>query len=316
MREARFVDSTKAKSKTYTKAGYGLASCHHGEILQGMFYEADGSLRRGLVTLPCDRYQAGAHFIPDDSGRLTVEPAFKKKALRAVQVTLNHLREVHVGGRLIVESDIPEGWGLGSSTGDVVAAIMAVADALEVELTEEQIGALAVESETAADSIMFIDRCVLFAQRDGRVIEDFGGGFPSFEVLGFNTEPNSNGVDTLAFEPAKYNWQEIDRFAKLRDIMRRAVVLQDAKLVGQVATESSEINQSYLPKLRFDDLQKLALQVGAMGLQMAHSGTVGGFMFEPGLDALDERIEEATAKLKEWGFEITCRFLVGDRKKS
>lgn len=312
MRDARFVDLASAGQKTYTKAGYGLAICHHGEILQGMFYRSDGSLRRGLVTLPCDRYQAGAHFIPDRSGRLVVEPEFKKKALRAVEVTLSNLRAQQVGGRLIVESDIPEGWGLGSSTGDVVAAIMAVADALEIELPEEQIGALAVESETAADSIMFIDQAVLFAQRDGVVIEDFGGPFPSFEVLGFNTEPHSNGVDTLAFEPANYNLEEIDRFVKLRDIMRRAVQLQDASLVGQVATESSEINQHYLPKLRFSDLQKLTMQIGSLGLQVAHSGTVGGFLFKPGQDALDERIAEAEAKLKEWGFSITCRFLVGD----
>ncbi|TCP54477.1 threonine kinase [Tumebacillus sp. BK434] len=311
MQDTRSIDSTKANVKAYSKAGYGLAICHHGEILQGKFYDADGTLRRGLVTLPCDQYQAGAHFVPDASGILTVEPSFKKKALRAALVTLENLKERKVGGRLVVDSDIPEGWGLGSSTGDVVATIMAVANALEIELSEERIGALAVESETAADSIMFIDRCVLFAQRDGLVIEDFGGQFPAFEVLGFNTEPNSNGVDTLAFEPANYNVQEIDRFVKLRDIMRRAVQLQDAKLIGQVATESSEINQNYLPKLRFDDLQKLGLQIGSVGLQMAHSGTVGGFMFEPGAACLDERMAEATAKLVEWGFEITCRFQVG-----
>ncbi|ASS74672.1 hypothetical protein CIG75_06600 [Tumebacillus algifaecis] len=315
MQETRFKDSTNGKTNAYSKAGYGLAICHHGEILQGKFYDRDGTLRRGLVTLPCDRYQAGAHFVPDGSGMLTVEPAFKKKALRAVRVTLDHLKELKVGGRLIVDSDIPEGWGLGSSTGDVVAAIMAVADALEIELTEEHVGALAVESETAADSIMFIDRAVLFAQRDGLVIEDFGGQFPSFEVLGFNTEPNSNGVDTLAFEPANYNMHEIDRFVKLRDIMRQAVQLQDAKLLGQVATESSEINQFYLPKLRFDDMQKLAQEIDSVGLQMAHSGTVGGFIFDPGTALLDEKMAEASAKLIEWGFEITCRFQVGESKK-
>src|SRR5205814_743176 len=47
----------------------GIASAHHGEVLQGVF-EADGRLHRALVTLPCGFMTSEATFVPDHTGRV------------------------------------------------------------------------------------------------------------------------------------------------------------------------------------------------------------------------------------------------------
>ncbi len=50
---------------TRTRIGVGFAQGHHGELLQGMFADATGRLRRALVTLPA----------PDRGSRAVFHPA-------------------------------------------------------------------------------------------------------------------------------------------------------------------------------------------------------------------------------------------------
>jgi uncharacterized protein involved in propanediol utilization len=129
---------------------------------------------------------------------------------------------------------------------------------------------------------------------------------PALEVLGFNTDPH--GVDTLTFPPARYTWWEIEAFRPLVGLIRRAAYSQDPALVGQAASASARINQRHLPKPRFDQLEAVVEAVGALGLQVAHSGTLVGLLFDPADPLLDERINEAQALLAEMTFDTTWRF--------
>jgi uncharacterized protein involved in propanediol utilization len=277
--ERNAVEGTAEPCKGVT--GRGAAHAHHGEIMQGVFEGECGQMKRGLVTLLCSTYQSTAEFMPAEDGEVRVEPGGRAKAKRAAQLTLGRLRTGTVGGRLRISSNIPMGLGLGSSTADVTATIRAVANALEVTLPAAVIADLAVQAEVASDSLMFDERAVLFAQREGRVIEDFFAATPPLVVVGCDTDLSGRGVDTLEFEPATYSWREVETFRVLRGLLRRALRCADPALLGRVATASANINQRFLPKPDFDWLKSLASQVKALGIQVAHSGTVVGLLFSP-----------------------------------
>lgn len=295
---------TFSSSITEGPIGQGCAMAHHGELLQGMFVGPTDRPLRGLVTLPCQLYRSEAVFRPGGAG-VRVQPEWKWKARHAAELTLAHIGADAVGGELHLSSTIPIGWGMGSSTSDVIAAIRATADGFGVQLPRVEVARLAVTAETASDSIMFGDHALLFAQRDALIIEDFGTVFPAFEVLGFST---GSGVDTLEFTPAEYDDRDIERFEELRVLLREGMKDHDPGLVGYVATASSRINQRYLPKPEFDRLLLLADACGAVGVQVAHSGSVVGVLFNSDDVEVESRVEKAGAALGELGFGPTWRF--------
>jgi uncharacterized protein involved in propanediol utilization len=55
------------------------------------------------------------------------------------------------------------------------------------------------------------------------------------------------------------------------------------------------------------ELLRLAREAGALGVQVAHSGTVAGFLFETGR-AGAERAEHARAGLRRLGVDRTWEF--------
>ncbi|HWO23358.1 MAG TPA: amino acid adenylation domain-containing protein [Kofleriaceae bacterium] len=301
--------------------GRGTAHGHHGEILQGVFGfggagagAGGGEPRRALVTLPCAIFHSEASFEPalepslepGGAAALTVDPDWRCKALRAAELTLAWLGQRPDRGRLQVRSNIPVGWGLGSSTSDVIAAIHAVAAAFHRTLDPRMVAHLAVEAETASDATMFCDQAVLFAHRDGEVLESFGRPLPPLEVLGFNTD--AGGVDTLRTRPAEYSWQEIEAFRPLLGLLRRAVEAQSPRLVAQIATASARISQRHLAKPAFAAIEELAAQVGALGIQVAHSGTVVGLLFDPERNNR-QRIARAEEQLARAGLGPTWHFV-------
>ena len=302
-----------AQTSASLRTGYASAQAHHGEILQGVVAGGDGRPHRILVSLSCVSQASEALFVLENCKHITVEPAWKIKSSRAADLTLEYGNSAQRGGRLQIRSKTPVCWGLGSSTSDVTATICAVADALGVCLSAEVVARLAVKAEIASDSLMFIDRAVLFAQREGAVIEDFGGAIPPLAVLGLNTDQTGRGVDTLKLKPARYSWWEIEAFRPLVGLMRQAVRTQDAKLVGQVASASARINQRFLPKPHFDELEKLVNKVDALGIQVAHSGTIVGLIFDPESDYIEQQIHCAREYLSEMGFRSIWRFQTNDR---
>jgi uncharacterized protein involved in propanediol utilization len=286
------------------EGSHGSSIAHHGEILQGIFETPDGQLQRALVTLPCRLLHSFAAFRPG-AGALSVAPAWRVKALEAARLTLAHLGVPEQGGVLTITANVPVGWGLGSSTSDVIATIRAVAKAFNRQLAPEALASLAVRAEVASDSTMFEDRAVLFAHRDGNLLEDFSRALPSLEVLGFNV---ADGVDTVGMQPAAYTLSEIEAFRPLLGLLRRALYTQDASLVGLVASASARINQRHLPKPYFDRLEALVDDLGAAGLQVAHSGSVVGLLFDMADPLRDERIAAGSAKLAELGCRSVWRF--------
>jgi uncharacterized protein involved in propanediol utilization len=289
------------------RTGHGEVHAHHGEVVQGMFYAPEGTVEHALVTLPCALFATRASFRPVRSGPLVVEPGDRGRARLAARLTLDALGRTGWGGSLRIEGNVPLRWGCGSSTTDVLSTIRAVADAFGTVLEPAWIARISVAAETASDSLMYgPERAVLFAQRRGSVLLDLGGPLPAVRVLGLNTEVD-RGVETLALPPMAYSAWEVEAFRAVLGMLRRAVEHQDPRLLGRVATASTVITQRHRPKRFMPELLQLAREVGAVGVQVAHSGTVAGLMFEP--DALaGARMERARAALRRLGVDTTWEF--------
>lgn len=294
------------------RAGVASTPVHHGEILQGVFRH-EGGMYRGLVTLPCAMYRVNARFVTEGHAGVTVTPHWKDKARRAAELTLAELG-LPASGRLELSGDVPVCRGFGSSTSDVLAAIGAVTDAFCHALPDKAVARIAVRAETASDSLMFGSAAVLFAHREGNIIEDFGYPLPPVRILGFGSRAGgtSHGVDTLALPPAHYSTRQIDRFAELRDMLRRAVLAKDVTLLGEVATASTWINQQQLPIPHLESLLAVVREAGAVGLQTAHSGDIAGVMFDRDDPEVHTRISRARQLLRAIGITEQWDFSTDD----
>ena len=247
-----------------------------GELVQGMLGDT-----HFLVTCPVDffariRVDIGEQF----SG--VVGPADCPKAAEAVTHTLAYLGKPHLGAEINVSNPIPRGKGFGSSSADVAAAIAATALALGVELTPAQIGKLAVETEPT-DGIMF-PGIALFDHREGLIAEELGPPLP-MEILALDF---GGQIDTLAFnrQDRRREWQAISgETSRALDMVREGIRLRDTGLVGKGATHSALAAQEVLFKPRLAEVMKFAESVGAVGVNVAHSGTAIGVL----LDATQRR---------------------------
>ncbi|WP_244621889.1 kinase [Neomesorhizobium albiziae] len=194
-------------------------------------------------------------------------------------MTLAHLGFPGAGGALSIASAIPVGHGYGSSTADVVASIRATAAAYDVKLRASSVSRIAVAAEGASDAIAYEDQAVLFAQREGIVVEELGGALPALLVVGFKAN-GGQPIDTLRLTPARYSSEEIQLFRVLRGLASRAVRLQDPYLLGRAATISAQISQHHLPKQHFNIALDIANRNGACGVQVAHSGSLIGIILD------------------------------------
>jgi uncharacterized protein involved in propanediol utilization len=287
------------------RVGYGSCHAHHGELLQGQISNEKGYPRRCLMTLPCEGFYSEVSFFPDSSGELRVDPAHKEKTRRTVELLFGYLEYHEAGGLIQVSSNIEECKGYGSSTADCVAGALAAADAFRLRLPEEDIAQLIVQAEQASDNVMF-SNAVLFAHREGIVIEDYAKPVPEIEMLGIDTEPEGT-INTLGYTPVSYSRKEVQYFEMLVAALKRAIRTQDRQLLGCIATASANINEQFLPKPGYKEIQALAERMGALGVAVAHSGTVVSIMLDPTDEKLEWKAEALYKNVACLGFSNILR---------
>ncbi|WP_329404817.1 GHMP kinase [Streptomyces melanogenes] len=294
--------------------GTGHAPCHHGELLQGVFLDDDGHRCAGLVTLPMAGPGSGAEFVrrPGTAPEaLTVVPADRTKAARAAALAVADCAERNgqppCGGELRLTGDIPVGLGMGSSTSDVIAAVRAVADSYGLRLAPGTVARLAVRAESACDPLMLDGRPVLFAQREGRVLEVLGPALPPLVVVGCALGGGAP-VDTLSLPVREPGDRDLRAWERMRTGLRRAVATGDVRLLGQVATASARRGQQVLGHPEFDALTAIARRAGAAGVQIAHSGAVAGVLFDPAAPGLRHRVRSCLRALDAHAIPATRTF--------
>ena len=257
-----------------------------GELVQGML---DGHYF--LVTCPIDFYSRVTVEI-HDNGAVVAGPDNCPKSRAAVAATLQRLGHPNLGAGLKIGNPIPRSKGMGSSSADVAAAITATGLALGQELTPQIVAELALSVEPS-DGVMF-PGIVLFDHRDGQIFEDLGPP-PPMEIVALDF---GGSVDTLEFNRVdrRSQWQSLSsETEKALELVRRGIQNRDPALVGQGATISAEAGQQVLEKPQLLRVKTFVQTVGAVGVCVAHSGTVIGVL----LDARQRRGKSTFRQARE-----------------
>jgi len=247
-----------------------------GELAQGVI---EGI--HFLVTCPVDFYSRVKVDIYAD-GPGVEAPEDCDKAAAAVRRTLFHLKNAKVRAKLTINNPIPRGKGMASSSADLAAAIAATGLALGEEISPYQIAQIALSIEPT-DGIM-IPGVALFDHRAGIIRESLGPP-PPMEIVALDL---GGTVDTVQFNMVDrfQRWQSVDKqTGEALRLLRRGIEEQDPALVGRGASISAEASQTVLAKPRLAEVKEFAESVGAVGVNVGHSGTIMGVL----LDARERR---------------------------
>jgi L-threonine kinase len=168
---------------------------------------------------------------------------------------------------------------MGSSSADVAAAIFAVGLALGTKLTPDLVARIAASVEPT-DGIMF-PGIALMDHREGRILEALGPP-PPVEIIALDF---GGTVDTMEFNSVDRRpvWRsigsEVDRALELvKNGLRRG----DPESIGEGATISARASQRVIPKPRLPSVLEFAEAVGAVGVNVGHSGTIIGVLLDSG----------------------------------
>lgn len=243
-----------------------------GELVQGTI-----NGHNFLITCPINCYSSVtvelvAEVLPQDN-------ISRSKAYMAVHKTLRYFRSLRQSYRLSVSSQIPVGKGMASSSADISAACLATAACLGKELSPEEIAAIATSIEPT--DAVFFPGVNMFDHRYGKIWAYLGQP-PAIELLMFDL---GGEVDTVFFNTrpdlAEKNQAKELIIKEAVDLIKTGLMAGDLKLIGQAATLSALANQTILPKKHLEEIIHLAHRAGALGINVAHSGTVVGILLDP-----------------------------------
>ena len=273
-----------------------------GELAQGML---DGVLC--LVTCPIDIRSTATVELQPGNGMVDAPPDSPKSA-RAAKATLDFLGERGVDARLSLGSNLPRGKGMASSTADVAASIAATAAAAGHPLEPAQIAEIALGVEPS-DGVMF-QGIALFDHREGKIarslgqpppmralVLDFGG---VVDTLEYNRECNSvTRDDALKLEGP--------RMSEAVSLIEAGLLQGNPLFIGKGATISAIANQQVTFNPHLDDVLALSTEVGAYGVNVAHSGTVIGLLLPDRKDVTARAADCARKRLDCLESAVQCR---------
>jgi len=284
------------------------ASC--GEIVQG---NIDG--RDFLVTCPISLYtEVTVELIPEKcktgpfytqrclngSGDYNESPdKYNFKSYLAARKTLQFFGITEFEPVVAINSQIPRGIGLSSSTADITAACMAAAAALGKSISPDAIADIAISIEPS-DGIMYRG-AVIFDHIRGTWRESLGA-IPDMDVYIIDT---GEIVDTGEFNSRKdlpvLNKKKEAPVAEAIETARKAIINGDIKLLGEAMEKSAAAHQEILYKPHLNGIIETAAKFGAVGVNIAHSGSAIGMFFEKNCQINRDLWKELSGLLKKYG---------------
>ena len=299
-----------------------MAKSHFGEILQGVFLNEEGLYIKASVVALIDQSNPPKNHLSDvfDTGEsgsvatfsingehgLEVTPVMKTKSRSAAYKTLLEIDSAHKGV-LKIATGKDTCSGMGRSTSDVVSSIRAICNYYDIDLSQEKIAKIAVNSEFASDGVMF-DKAILFATEKAQVLRYYNTHYPDLEVLGLDCSKGKYDLNTLHFPPRNYTEKEKNRFYELELSLRKALTNRNFNQLAEVATESAVINQKYLPKDHFEEFKQIADHHNLPGIICSHSGTVMGMLINPVQIPSLSQLKAVRSDLESIGFNNMKRY--------
>ena len=109
-------------------------------------------------------------------------------------------------------------------------------------------------------------------------------------IVGVDTDVNSKVITEDLVLP-DYSLEDKEMLNKALRCFEESLPNRSVDLLGEAATISAKINQKYLKKPKFEELLEIKNKSGALGLQIAHSGTLAGLIFSPDQKDLGDNLK-------------------------
>lgn len=271
-----------------------------GELVQGTL-----GGKNFLVTCPINLYSTA--MVRNSSAPSLICAGDKVK--EAIKKTMDYL-SIHSNFQLTVQSGLPQGKGMASSSADISAACQALALSVGKSLTPDEIAKIAISIEPT-DGIFFPGIVMIdhIAGEDRFLL----GNPPPITIAVFDV---GGEVDTLYFNQRidlkRLNDEKEPKVEQALHFVKQGILSGDAELIGRGATLSAIANQAILYKPCLETVINLAKQYGAIGVNAAHSGTVLGVLFRSDqLNHYDDCIQAIQNSCPEISFIKTVQLISG-----
>ncbi len=281
---------------TGTRRGTGVSCGTFGELLQGALAEPAEDF---LVTLPIARRSTARVTLFPDVAELFVDPVHKQKSVLVARSMLRWCG-ARFGGTLEITSELPEGKGMASSTADLVATVRAVGAALGRQPSPREIELL-LRGVEPTDGVMY-DGIVAFHHRKVALCRILGAP-PALTVVGVDEGGQIDTVDFNVSRPA-ITAGERQEYESLLDDLSRALPRGDLPTLGRVATRSAQLNQRRCHKRLLDPMIGISRETRALGVVVAHSGTVVGILVSREDPSHDARVADIRAACEDLGVPV------------
>lgn len=219
--------------------------------------------------------------------RLRNGRSFGKVSDAIVLASREHGLDLH--HEIHVHSPIPRGKGMASSTADISAALEAVCRSCDKPLCSGSFARLLTSIEPS--DCVHVPGIAHVNHLNGEVLDCL----PPPRGLRVVVADCGGEVNTLDFDResarAVYRAHE-GRVVGTLALLKHGLRHDDLEAVAMAATESARLSQMILRKPQFEDLLARTTELGALGVNCAHSGTVLGVLYREG-SALGERITSA-----------------------
>lgn len=205
-------------------------------------------------------------------------------------------------------SKLPLGKGMSSSTADIASTIFGIGNLFDVKIDRYKLAEISVSIEPT-DSIIF-EELTLFDSLKGKVILPIAP-VPPLKVIVLE---GLGSVDTIEYHNkiSEIIYYYADEWEDAFSLMERSLKEGDWYGVGRAAIKSSLIQQRILPKPYLDEIINCSLELGAYGVNVAHSGTAVGIFLKEDLDEepIVERLKRSGI-LESYGRFYITRMIKG-----
>ncbi|CAM2895226.1 GHMP kinase [Vibrio diazotrophicus] len=244
------------------------ASC--GELIQGWISGGEK-----LVSCPIDWFSTVE--VSSGLASLSNQRPMMRKALELTLKQLNIPSAESQQLKIDFQSTIPVAKGMASSTADTAATVAATYRYFQCDYTAEHLAALCAQLEPT-DSTMF-NALTLFDHNQGVVAAQYG----SMTNLNLLVLESPIQLDTAAYHKVDHRHSLMNSSLKLDTAntdLADAIRCHNPSLLGKAATASAIESQIILPKPRFEQLLNIVEKHDLYGLNVAHSGSVVGLLFD------------------------------------